>query len=147
MGHCWVSFTGNFLGVELNESEWLRFFWSILGRITLSKYLFGFLLQQAVFSVIYCKQSIPSFQHRISIIFFFCQVLSCFLMVSFLFRKSFRGNINEAISLAKIDVTLKVTSISTNEITSCSFSGMMSLTWRHHLTSKQGKLLALSLCD
>ena len=130
-----------------------------------------------------CKQSIPSFQHRISSIFFFCQVLSCSLMVSFLFRKIFLGNLNEAISLAKTDVILKVTSISTNEITSfrfprklfrkgklafkgkltlksrkftyksqlayhlCSFSGMISLKWRHHLTSKQDETLALSLSD
>ena len=35
-------------------------------------------------------------------------------MVKFLLRKIFRENLNEAISLAKIDVTLKVTSVSTN---------------------------------
>ena len=32
--------------------------------------------------------------------------------------KIFRGNLNEAISLAKIDVTLKVMLISTNEVAS-----------------------------
>ena len=37
-------------------------------------------------------------------------------MVNFLLKKIFRGILNEAISLAEIDVTFKVTSISTNEI-------------------------------
>ena len=37
-------------------------------------------------------------------------------MVSFLQKKIFCRNLNEAISLAEIDVTLKVMSISTNEI-------------------------------
>ena len=39
-------------------------------------------------------------------------------MVNFLFR----GNLNEAILLAEIDVTLKVTSILTNEIASFRFN-------------------------
>ena len=38
-------------------------------------------------------------------------------MVNILLRKIFRGNLNEEISLAEFDVTLKVTSILTNEIT------------------------------
>ena len=37
-------------------------------------------------------------------------------MVNFLLRKIFRGNLNEAISLAKIEVTLKVMSVLTNNI-------------------------------
>lgn len=39
-------------------------------------------------------------------------------MVSFLSSKVFRGNLNEAILSAEIDVTLKVTSILTNKIAS-----------------------------
>ena len=43
-------------------------------------------------------------------------------MVNFLLGKVFRGNLNEAILLAEIDVTLKVTSILTNEIASFRFN-------------------------
>ena len=42
-------------------------------------------------------------------------------MVSFLVRKTFSGNLNEAISFAEIDVTLKVMSLSINEIASFGF--------------------------
>ena len=47
-------------------------------------------------------------------------------MVKFILRKIFRGDQNEAISLAKIDVTSKVTSVSTNHI-SLSFSPNLSV--------------------
>ena len=40
---------------------------------------------------------------------------------NFLVRKIIRGNLNEAVSLAEINVTLKVTSISTSEIASFRF--------------------------
>ena len=43
------------------------------------------------------------------------------VMVNLLLRKIFHGNLDEAISLAKIDVSLKVTSILSNEIASFRF--------------------------
>ena len=43
------------------------------------------------------------------------------LMVNFLLRKIFRGNLNEANSLAEIDFDVKVQSISTSEIASFRF--------------------------
>ena len=42
-------------------------------------------------------------------------------LVNFLMRKIFSGNLNEVISLVEIDVTLKRTSVSTNEIASFEF--------------------------
>ena len=44
------------------------------------------------------------------------------LMVSFFFRKIFLENLNEAMSLVEIKITLKVTSISVNGISSFTFS-------------------------
>lgn len=44
------------------------------------------------------------------------------LMVSFFFRKIFLENLNEAMSLVEIKITLKVTSISVNGISSFRFS-------------------------
>ena len=41
--------------------------------------------------------------------------------VNFFWRKIFRGNLDEAISLSQIDVSLKGTSVWTNEITSFRF--------------------------
>ena len=55
-------------------------------------------------------------------------------MVSFLVRKTFSGNLNEAISFAEIDVTLKVMSLSINEITSFGFSRNIFLQRKSSLT-------------
>ena len=43
-------------------------------------------------------------------------------MVSFFFRKNFLENLNEAMSWVEINITLKVTSISVNGISSFTFS-------------------------
>ena len=43
------------------------------------------------------------------------------VMVNILLRKISGGNLNEAISLAKTNITLKVMSISANEVTSSTF--------------------------
>ena len=43
-------------------------------------------------------------------------------MVSFFFRKNFLENLNEAMSWVEINITLKVTSISVNGISSFRFS-------------------------
>ena len=56
-------------------------------------------------------------------------------MVKFLLRKIFRENLNEAISLAKIDVTLKVTSVSTN----ISFSFPPNIFRKRKLTFKNAR--------
>ena len=56
------------------EAELLRFLWSIVSRIILSGYLLGFLLQEAVISMIYFAND-PFLRIRISRIFF-CQMFS-----------------------------------------------------------------------
>ena len=60
-------------------------------------------------------------------------------MVNFLLQKIFRGNLNEAISLAEIDVTLKETYILTNEIPSVRFPSKIFL--KRKLIFTQPKIL------
>ena len=48
-------------------------------------------------------------------------LIKIFFKRNFLLRKIFRRNLNEAVSLAEIDETLKVTSMSINEIASFRF--------------------------
>ena len=49
------------------------------------------------------------------------------VIINFLSREIFRGNLNEAISLFEIDVTFQMTSISANKIASFRFLWKISL--------------------
>ena len=52
------------------------------------------------------------------------------VIVNFLWRKIFGGNLNESVSLTEIDITLKLTSISTYGITSFWFPRKIFFKWK-----------------